>query len=635
MWIERAALAFCLAGAGAAAAAPTAAPASPLHYTAAQFALTEGGSFQPPALALDPARMPQPGQWRDTPLPYVAGRALPAAQPGQAGDIVTSWLRIRPEPHAGLDGPAYLYLPRWQTIGRIAVYADGRRVYRSDGGPVWNGFNHPLWVELDPAGALPREIVIRLDHLRAAGAALSTAWVGSRDDLLWRARAREWLQAKVPEVSSAAFLLLGFFSLLVWLRRRAESIYGLFFACAALSYLRCLHYYVGLSPLPIPEPWFGWMTVNSLGWLVIAVYVFVFRLHDWRFPRVERWSAAGMAVATLSTIPPVVAYPVFALLAPLSYLAILALTVLLSVLACRLAWRRRSAEGAILSGWCALNVPFAVYDWLLQNYRIDIENLYLLPYTAIGTSMLFMVIVYRRYLGAIETVARVNQGLEERLKVREQALAETYERLREAERSEILHQERQRLISDMHDGMGSALVSALAVVEKGRADAREIAQILRECLDDLKLAIDSLEFQRGDLLLLLATLRYRLASRLRQAGIALQWQADPVPALDWLTPGHALQVLRVLQEAFANVIKHAGASTVRVSIGVHGQGCAILIEDDGGGFDVGRPSPAGRGMASIRHRTARLGGRCEWSAGARQGTCFRFWLPFEGGGAVS
>ena len=624
MWIERAILALCLAWAGP----HIDAAASPVHYASAQFAVTESGSFQPPSLVLDEARLPGPGQWRDTPLPYVAPRELAAAGAGRADGVVTSWLRIRPGPSARLDGPAYLYLPRWQTIGRIAVYADGRRVYRSDGGPVWNGFNHPLWVEIGPDGTLPREIVLRVDHLRAAGAAVSTVWVGSQRELMWRAKGRELLQAKVPEVSSAAFLLLGFFSLLVWVRRRKETIYGLFFACSALSYVRCLHYYVGLSPLPIPEPWFGWMTVNSLGWVVIAVYVFVFRLHDWRYPRVEFWAAAGMALATLLTIPPIAAHPLFALLAPLTYLAILVLTIVLTVLACRLSWHRRSAEGAILSAWCALNVPFAIHDWLLQNYRIDIENLYLLPYTAIGTSMLFMVIVYRRYMGAIETVARVNQGLEERLKARELALAESYERLREAERSEILHQERQRLITDMHDGMGSALVSALAVVEKGRPQPGEIARILRECLDDLKLTIDSLEIQRGDLLLLLATLRYRLSPRLSQAGIALQWQADTLPTLDWLTPGHALQILRILQEVFANAIKHSGADTIKVSMGVRGQGCAILVEDNGRGFDPGRGCPGGRGMAHIRYRAARLGARSEWFA-TPQGTRFELWLPFR------
>lgn len=647
MRVERIVLLLCLA-----VGALQPAAAAPLRYEAAQVAVTEPGSFLPPAIALDEAQLPRPGQWRETPLPYVAGRSLgvgdgdeaggaeavgESGQAGQAGrvghadDIITSWLRIRPAAaQASVAGPAYLYLPRWQTIGQIAVYADGRRVLRSEGGPVWNGFNHPLWVELDPTGALPHEIVIRLDHLRGAGAGLSTVWIGAQDDLLWRARTREWLQAKVPEVASTAFLLLGFFSLMVWLRRRKEAIYGMFFACAAFLYMRCLHYYVGLSPLAVPDAWFGWMTVNSLGWLIIVTYVFVFRLHERRFPRLERAVLAVMALATLLTVPPLVESPVLAMLAPLSYLVLLALTVVLTVLACVVSWRNRSFEGVILSAWCTLNVPFGVYDWLLQNYRINIENIYLLPYTAIGTAMLFMIIVYRRYVGAIETVARVNQSLEERLQAREQALAESYQRLREAERTEILHQERQRLIADMHDGMGSALVSALAVVEKGRAEPDEIAQILRECLDDLKLTIDSLDFERGDLLLLLATLRYRLAPRLQQAGIALQWDADPVPELDWLTPSHALQVLRVLQEAFANIIKHAGASTVRVSIGVREQGCAILIEDNGQGFDVGRSLAAGRGLGHIRHRTGRLGGRSEWIACA-QGTRFELWLPFENG----
>ncbi len=45
------------------------------------------------------------------------------------------------------------------------------------------------------------------------------------------------------------------------------------------------------------------------------------------------------------------------------------------------------------------------------------------------------------------------------------------ERLREIERRELLHEERQRLMQDMHDGMGSSLVGALRAAEQGRIGA--------------------------------------------------------------------------------------------------------------------------------------------------------------------
>ena len=85
----------------------------------------------------------------------------------------------------------------------------------------------------------------------------------------------------------------------------------------------------------------------------------------------------------------------------------------------------------------------------------------------------------------------VNAGLQQRLQEREDELQESYRRLRETARLQTLHDERQRLTQDMHDGLGSTLVSALRVAEHGKLDADELSDVLRSCIDDLKLAIDS------------------------------------------------------------------------------------------------------------------------------------------------
>ncbi|WP_204332957.1 histidine kinase, partial [Klebsiella pneumoniae] len=81
----------------------------------------------------------------------------------------------------------------------------------------------------------------------------------------------------------------------------------------------------------------------------------------------------------------------------------------------------------------------------------------------------------------------------------------SHQKLREIERREVLHQERQRLMQDMHDGLGSSLVSTLRMVEHGHIDEADIAQLLKGCIDDLKLTIDSMEPVETDLLLLLGT----------------------------------------------------------------------------------------------------------------------------------
>jgi signal transduction histidine kinase len=206
--------------------------------------------------------------------------------------------------------------------------------------------------------------------------------------------------------------------------------------------------------------------------------------------------------------------------------------------------------------------------------------------------------------------------------------------LQEAERDLGVMSERQRLLRDMHDGVGASLISALKMIELGRMSLEEAAQVLRECLDDLRLVIDSLEPIDHDLVTLLATLRYRLGGRLERAGIAIEWDMSDVPPLDWLNAPQALEVLRIVQEALANILKHARASRVRVSMTLEqtpgtGGFVALSIDDDGVGFDPNAPTP-GRGLKHMRHRARQIEGRFDIEALPAGGTraCLR--LPLDG-----
>jgi signal transduction histidine kinase len=266
-------------------------------------------------------------------------------------------------------------------------------------------------------------------------------------------------------------------------------------------------------------------------------------------------------------------------------------------------------------------------DWLLQNNVISPEGWYLSAYINAVTFSIFGYVMNRRYVGAIADVEQSNAQLEQRLKIREAELANSYERLREAEHRQTLSQERQRLTQDMHDGLGSSLVSALRVVEGGRVSEAEVAEVLKGCIDDLKLTIDSMEPVEADLLLLLATLRFRLGPRLAAAGITLRWEVVDVPALDWLDPRNALHILRILQEAFANILKHTRAVEIRVSTGAGNGGVSVAITDNGQGFSLDNAlKKGGKGLQNQLRRARSIGGELRWDSDGT-GTRMTLWLP--------
>jgi signal transduction histidine kinase len=120
--------------------------------------------------------------------------------------------------------------------------------------------------------------------------------------------------------------------------------------------------------------------------------------------------------------------------------------------------------------------------------------------------------------------------------------------------------------------------------------------------------------------------RYRLEPRLEAAGLQLQWDVHEVPKLTWLNPTAALQMLRIVQEVLANVLKHARARTIRVATQADADQAIVLIADDGVGFDVDQVRTAGRGLENMKRRAAEIGGRIEINSG-RGATVLRIVLP--------
>jgi signal transduction histidine kinase len=170
----------------------------------------------------------------------------------------------------------------------------------------------------------------------------------------------------------------------------------------------------------------------------------------------------------------------------------------------------------------------------------------------------------------------------------------------------------------------------LRVVERGRLDEAEVAQVLKSCIDDLKLAIDSMEPVGSDLLLLLATLRYRVGHRLEDSGLLLKWDVEQVAALDWLEPKSSLHILRILQEAFANIIKHANATEIVLATRMQGDHVAVSVRDNGSGFVAKRLSTryAGRGLANQRRRAADIGATVRLESSGT-GTLLTLLLPLK------
>lgn len=233
---------------------------------------------------------------------------------------------------------------------------------------------------------------------------------------------------------------------------------------------------------------------------------------------------------------------------------------------------------------------------------------------------------YRRVAKALAESQRMNVELEERVRLKQRELERNFQKLQALSREAAVAEERQRIMTDMHDGIGAQLIAALSLAETDGASPREIAAVLRECIDDLRLAIDSLDSSDNELLPVLGNFRYRLEKRLHAMGIELIWQVSDLPELSYLSPRNLLHILRILQEAFANVLKHAQATRVVLETGLspNQRQAFIRVTDNGKGFAP--PQAAGRGLGNMARRAASLGAELSVSP-SQQGTTVELLLP--------
>ena len=604
----------------------------PLHITTAETLLMHAQGYAPPPYE---ARVQDlPGSWQTVTLPHALTRPLvPGADSGDANEPPTlvTWYRLSVPGTKPSFNPRYIYIPRWKTDGQLAVYSNSRLIYQSHANILWNGWNIPLWIALDETAdsVAPSEIFLRIESPRDSGGGISSVWLGDSDSLSWRYRLRYLIQVQLPSASSAAFLAVGLFSLFVWFRLRTETEYLLLFCIAVASFLRTLHFCVGESKLAISDAWFTWVTINSLYWMMLITHFFLNDLHC----RPIRWLNRLVTGITLGIC--ILSLPVFVqslnayALSPLIYIALLFMGFLVAGVGFHQSRLAGSRDGLLISSWALVGMLLGGHDWLMQNNYIDIESIYLGPFSNIAAFLLFMHIIFRRYIAANAEVKEVNASLQLRLQEREDALLLSHQRLRDIAHRQTLSDERQRLMQDMHDGMGSSLRTALLTVEKGQINATMVAEVLKDCIDDLKLAIDSMEPVQADLLLLLATLRFRLGPRLESAGIVLRWEVENVPPLDWLDPRNALHILRILQEAFTNIIKHTCATEIRVITGVDNSCVVVKIIDNGSGFSVAQGMiNAGKGLGNQRRRAESIGAEIRWTS-SQAGTCLALHLPIK------
>jgi signal transduction histidine kinase len=201
----------------------------------------------------------------------------------------------------------------------------------------------------------------------------------------------------------------------------------------------------------------------------------------------------------------------------------------------------------------------------------------------------------------------------------------------------VAEQEKAALSRELHDELGGLLVAArmdLSWIEERIASSdpevrsyfQRVHEALQSGVDIKRRVIESLRPTLLDNLGLLPALRWQVADSCERAGLrhAEHYPEEELP----LTPEASIAVFRIVQEALANVLKHARATAIEVTVEVVEAWLLVRVRDDGVGVPPERLLAfRAHGLAAMRQRARGLGGHWHVQRPAAGGTQIEVRLP--------
>ncbi|GAA4324362.1 hypothetical protein GCM10023149_25910 [Mucilaginibacter gynuensis] len=235
-----------------------------------------------------------------------------------------------------------------------------------------------------------------------------------------------------------------------------------------------------------------------------------------------------------------------------------------------------------------------------------------------GIALLVMLVVlgYRYY----RQKQNLNQKALQVLKAEQES-----ERLKAVIEGE--QQERRRISREMHDDMGAGLTRML-FLSRAMGTQNDMADKIGATAEDLIKKMNEVIWTMNDeedtLDSLIAYIRSTSAEMLENAGLEYNITINETKGATPLNREFRRNIYLAVKEALHNVIKHAEASGVQITLSNNGD-LEIMVRDNGKGISNEVKPRIGNGMKNMRKRMEQLGGRIEVSH--EQGTCIRFVVP--------
>jgi len=285
---------------------------------------------------------------------------------------------------------------------------------------------------------------------------------------------------------------------------------------------------------------------------------------------------------------------------------------------------------AVLGGNQALEYSPSLYE-LLLNSPADVRILGRPPWWTLRR----LLVMVGMLLAILALAAMWIKQLHRKVEERTTQLEDQIRKRQAVEQQRAMEQERARVAHDLHDELGSGLteISMLATIPLDTDESIQPMEQIAERARNMVTALDEIVWAmnpKHDLVDSLGSYLCLYADHfLKLANIQCRLKGTlNLPSLK-LNPIHRHELFLAFKEALNNIVRHSGATAVRLNIRIIGNHLRVSLADNGTGVQNAKLTPDMEGLSCMKTRLDRIGGRFDLASQASRGTIIRFYMPIN------
>ncbi|RSD29480.1 sensor histidine kinase [Mesobacillus subterraneus] len=216
-----------------------------------------------------------------------------------------------------------------------------------------------------------------------------------------------------------------------------------------------------------------------------------------------------------------------------------------------------------------------------------------------------------------------------------QQLAEEKTELSKTAKAAATMEERQRLARDLHDVVSQQLF-ALSMMssaslklfdrdpEKARTQLEQISEIAGKAQGEMRALLLHLRPVQLSGESLCEGIIKLLRELKQKTSLIFEASVDEIEQISQAAEEH---IFRIVQEALSNILRHADASKVKLTLTEEGNQIYLFISDNGKGFDIHEEKMASYGLKTMRERCEQIGGTYNIRSKEQEGTYIEIRIP--------